>query len=78
MWNIHLFMYLQVSELNDKANEIMHLKFGRIVNIDALEGLTTNKMIGELEEILRQEERKHDIKMYMLEVRLFQYFHCYI
>ena len=77
MWNMHLFMYLQVSELNDKANEIMRLKFGRIVNIDALEGLTTNKMIGELEENLRQEERKHDIKMYMLEVRLFQYFHCY-
>ena len=54
--------------LNEKANEIMRLKFGRIVNLDALEGLTTNKMIGELEESLQTEQMKHDIAMARVEV----------
>ena len=54
-----MFLHLKVAVLNDKANESMMLKFGRIVNLDALEGLTTNKMIGELEDSLQQEERRH-------------------
>ena len=59
--------------MNEKANEMMRLKFGRIVNLDALEGLTTNKMIGELEESLQEEENKYDIAMAKVEVSLMDY-----
>ena len=59
--------------LNEKANETMRLKFGRIVNLDALEGLTTNKMIGELEESLQTEQMKHDIAMATVEVGTYTY-----
>ena len=42
---MHIYFISQVAELNEKANEMMMmLKFGRIVNLDALEGLTTNKL----------------------------------
>ena len=47
---------------------MMMLKFGRIVNLDALEGLTTNKMIGELEQNLQQEVNKYDNAMATVEV----------
>ncbi len=46
----------------------MRLKFGRIVNLDALEGLTTNKMIGELEQNLQEEVNGYDNAMATVEV----------
>ena len=49
-------------------NEIMMLKFGRIVNLDALEGLTTNKLIGELELTLKEAEMKYEHSKLHLEV----------
>lgn len=36
----------------------MVLKFGRVVNLEALEGLATNKLIGELEGKLWAQEGK--------------------
>ena len=60
----------QVAVLDEKANEMMRLKFGRTVNLDALEGLTTNKMIGELEESLQNEERKYENAVAKLEVNI--------
>jgi WD40 repeat protein len=53
-------MDVKVAALNEKANEMMMLKFGRIVNLEALEGLTTNKLIGELEEVLKEENKKYE------------------
>ena len=35
-----IYFISQVAELNEKAIEVMMLKFGCIVNLDALEGLT--------------------------------------
>ena len=62
----------QVAVLDEKANEMMRLKFGRTVNLDALEGLTTNKMIGELEESLQNEERKYENAVAKLEVSIYR------
>lgn len=62
----------QVAELNAKADDMMMLKFGRIVNLDALEGLTTNKLIGELEQKIREQERQSDRRKRALEVRLLE------
>ena len=47
---------------------MMMLKFGRVVNLDALEGLTTNKLIGELEQTLKEAERKYERAKHSLEV----------
>ena len=47
---------------------MMMLKFGRVVNLDALEGLTTNKVINELEKKVRGQERAGDRQMRALEV----------
>ena len=61
--------HLQVAELDAKANEMMMLKFGRVVNLDALEGLGTNKLISELEAKLRGQEKQSDRQQKALEVR---------
>ena len=65
---IHIYFISLVAELNEKANEMMMLKFGRIVNLDALEGLTTNKLIGELELTLKEAEMKYEHSKLHLEV----------
>ena len=54
--------------MNDRANEMMMLKFGRLVNLDALEGLTTNKLVGELEEALKKETEKYEKSKMQLQV----------
>ena len=54
--------------MDARANEMMMLKFGRVVNLDALEGLTTNKVINELEKKVRGQERAGDRQMRALEV----------
>lgn len=51
-----------------KANEMMMLKFGRVVNLDALEGLTTNKLVGELEQTLNEMDMKYEGSKINLEV----------
>ena len=65
---MYIYFISQVAELNEKANEMMMLKFGRIVNLDALEGLTTNKLIGELELTLKEAEMKYEHSKLHLEV----------
>ena len=47
---------------------MMLLKFGRVVNLDALEGLTTNKLVGELEETLREMDKKYEKSKRRIEV----------
>ena len=44
------------------------LKFDRVVNLEALEGLATNKLIGELEEQLQLQEAKLEKGKQMIEV----------
>ena len=46
----------------------MLLKFGRVVNLDALEGLTTNKLVGELEETLKEMDKKYEKSKRRIEV----------
>lgn len=47
---------------------MMMLKFGRVVNLDALEGLTTNKLVGELEELLQKETVQYEKSKNRLQV----------
>ena len=61
-------MHHQVSELDTKAKEIMLLKFGRVVDLDRLEGLTVNRTVQELQERLRTMERKASRELAALEV----------
>lgn len=61
----------QKAELDEKAREMMMLKFGRVVNLEALEGLATNKLIGELEEQLQAQEAKLEKGKRMVEVSVF-------
>ena len=61
-------LHTQVADLNTRANEMMMLKFGRVVNLDALEGLTTNKLISELDKKVRAHERGADHQIAALEV----------
>ena len=49
----------RVSELSDKVNEMMELKFGQLVDLDKLEVMTVNRAAEELKEKLRQLERKN-------------------
>ena len=60
----------QQAELDEKARQMMVLKFGRVVNLEALEGLATNKLIGELEEQLEAQESKLEKGRRLIEVRI--------
>ena len=69
MWHFFVKSYVlsvicwlpfQQAELDEKARQMMVLKFGRVVNLEALEGLATNKLIGELEEQLQAQEAKSE------------------
>lgn len=57
-----------MSELDAKAKEIMLLKFGRIVDLDRLEGLSVNRIVQELQERLKAMERKSSRELAALEV----------
>lgn len=48
----------QIAKLNAKANEAMMLKFGRVVDLDRLEGLSVNHIVEELRSKLRSLEEK--------------------
>ena len=48
-----------VAELMQKANEMMELKFGRLVDLDKLEVMTVNKAAVELKEKLKELEMKN-------------------
>ena len=39
---------MQIAVLDEKANEAMMLKFGRIVDLDRLEGLSVNHIVEDL------------------------------
>ena len=61
-------MKIRVSELDAKAKEIMLLKFGRIVDLDRLEGLSVNRIVQELQEQMQAMERKYSRGLAALEV----------
>ena len=48
----------------------MKLKFGRIVNLEALEGLTTNKAIDDLREAQRKDEAMHEKFLEIMKVSI--------
>ena len=54
--------------LESKTHEAMKLKFGRIVNLEALEGLTTNKAIDNLHRAKGKDEARHEKFLDMLKV----------
>lgn len=58
-----------MGELEERAKEIMMLKFGRVVDLDRLEGLSVNRIVEELQGRLRALERKADREIAALQVR---------
>lgn len=64
------FLSFQRAELDEKARQMMVLKFGRVVNLEALEGLATNKLIGELEDQLQAQEAKLEKERRTIEVNM--------
>ena len=61
---------MQITELNEKANEAMMLKFGRIVDLDRLEGLSVNHIVGDLRGKLRKVEQKREQEVASIEVKI--------
>ena len=56
--------------LEDKANEAMMLKFGRVVDLDRLEGLSVNHIVEELSGKLRAVERKRGQEVMAIERKI--------
>lgn len=54
--------------LERRAHDAMKLKFGRIVNLEALEGLTTNKAIDDLRDVQGKDEAMHEKFLNILKV----------
>jgi len=57
-----------VSELEEKAREMMMLKFGRVVDLEQLENLTVNKLAEELQRKIRQHEQVANKELAQLKV----------
>ena len=60
----------RIEELQEKCNEMMRLKFGRIVDLEKLESVGVNRTVEELKERLRinegdnaEELRKWDVSL---------------
>jgi len=51
-------LFLQIAELEEKVQNMMMLKFGRIVDLEKLEKVTVSRTVEELKEKLRQQEIK--------------------
>ncbi len=58
---------LQVSELEAKVKEMMILKFGRVVDLEKLEGHSTNRIAEELQAKLKQLEQTQRGELVTLE-----------
>lgn len=48
----------QIGELEEKVQNMMMLKFGRLVDLEKLEKVTVSRTVEELKEKLRQQEIK--------------------
>ena len=64
------FSIVQIAVLNEKADEAMMLKFGRIVDLDRLEGLSVNHIVGELRGKLRKVEQKREQEVALVETKI--------
>ena len=56
--------------LNEKANEAMMLKFGRIVDLDRLEGLSVNHIVEGLHGKLRKVEQRRERDVSVIETEI--------
>ena len=56
-------------ELAEKVRRTMTLKFGRVVDLDQLEGVATNRISEELRSRLNKQESDHRKELAALQVR---------
>merc|ERR1719285_239198 len=61
---------VEVAELSEKCNQTMMLKFGRIVDIDSLELVTTSRAVEEARESVRQNEMKLARESHKIELEI--------
>jgi hypothetical protein len=60
----------RIGEMEEQCNQMMLLKFGRIVDLEKLETVTVNRQLEELKEKLRQSETQCAAEMIVWEVRI--------
>ena len=61
---------MQIAVLDEKANEAMMLKFGRIVDLDRLEGLSVNHIVEDLRSKLRKVEQRREQEVSLIEAQI--------
>ena len=67
-----LLLFLQLSSLNERVNEAMLLKFGQVVDLEKLEVLSSNPMIEEKRQQLRELERQGSREVAAMQARIEQ------
>ena len=68
---MYIYSYgLQVQELQEKADTAMMLKFGKLVDLDLLEGVYINRKAEELRSKIEAVESGKDKALAELEVRM--------
>ena len=63
----------KIEELNTECDQMMLLKFGRIVNLEKLEMVTVNRLLEELKEKYRQTEMFCDREISQWEIAIQQH-----
>ncbi|XP_077861599.1 cilia- and flagella-associated protein 44-like [Saccoglossus kowalevskii] len=63
-------MEVKIQELEEKCNEMMMLKFGRVVDLEKLETIGVNRNVEELKEKLRINEYAHAEELRKLEDKI--------
>lgn len=58
----------KVKEWEEKVHQTMMLKFGRVVDLDRLEGVATNRTTEELRAKLHQQESRQSRELMALQV----------
>jgi hypothetical protein len=64
------YIFLQISELEEKVKNMQMLKFGRLVDLERLENVTVNRTAEELKERLRQQELQNANELAKWEVNV--------
>ena len=58
----------KIGELEQKCKDMMMMKFGRMIDLEKLEGVTVNRNLEELKEKMRMNDVKHARRMQVYEL----------
>ena len=70
LYYMQYYIFLQISELEEKVKNMQMLKFGRLVDLERLENVTVNRTAEELKERLRQQELQNANELAKWEVNV--------